>query len=133
MDYRTFVTNLSNLERYKKERRVLEEKIDLILYTMTGVKGINYSKVPTSYNPSLSESQRLELIERYNEKLKEHKFIVLAIDNIESTLKKMPQDLQLMLIDVFIYKKTYKAVGIKYGYSDAGLWAMLKRETEKYL
>ena len=43
------------------------------------------------------------------------------------------QKLKNMLKDIFIKGMTYRAVGEKYGYSDAGLWLMLKRETEKYL
>ena len=51
----------------------------------------------------------------------------------EDILNRMPKTLREMLIEVFVYGKTYRAVGEKYGYSYNGAWHYIKRETEKFL
>lgn len=133
MNYRTFTANLSRLDDYRKSLDSIKEELDLILYEMTGVKGISYDKLPSSYNPSLTALKSLEMVEKYNEKQQEFDFTLMAIQQVEIVLARMPSDLAEMLKEVFVKGMTYKAVGMKYGYSDHGMWQMLKRETEKYL
>ncbi len=133
MDYKTFTSNLSNLKRYKSLKNETEEKLELLLYDMTGVKGISYDKMPSSFNPSLVALKRLEMIEKYNYLQREHDFIIKAIDHVENTLNKIPDELRQMLIEVYVKGMTYKAVGERHGYSDHGLWLLMRRETEKYL
>lgn len=133
MEYRTFIMNLSNLKRYKESLKNIENDLDLILYDLTGVKGIRYDKLPTSYNPSENAQKQLEMIEIYNEKLKEYDFTVMAIERIESVLKRLPDDLREMVIEKFVDGKSYEELGRKYGYSERGMAKMLEREVEKYL
>lgn len=133
MNYRTFTSNLSRLDDYRKSLDSIKEELDLILYEMTGVKGISYDKLPSSYNPSLTALKSLEMVEKYNEKQQEFDFTLMAIQQVEIVLARMPSELSEMLKEVFCKGMTYKSVGLKYGYSDHGLWQMLKRETEKYL
>ena len=133
MEYRTFIMNLSNLKRYKESLKNIENDLDLILYDLTGVKGIRYDKLPSSYNPSETAQKQLEMIEIYNEKLKEYDFTVMAIERIESVLKRLPDDLREMVIEKFVDGKSYEELGRKYGYSERGMAKMLEREVEKYL
>lgn len=133
MNYRTFTANLSRLDDYRKSLDSIKEELDLILYEMTGVKGISYDKLPSSYNPSLTALKSLEMVEKYNEKQQEFDFTLMAIQQVEIVLARMPSELAEMLKEIFVKGMTYKAVGMKYGYSDHGMWQMLKRETEKYL
>ena len=56
-----------------------------------------------------------------------------AIRNVEQVKKRLPKELWLMLNDKFVKGMTYSALGIKYGYSDHGIWNMMRREVEKYL
>lgn len=133
MEYKTFIMNLSNLKRYKESLKSIENDLDLILYDLTGVKGIRYDKLPTSYNPSENAQKQLEMIEIYNEKLKEYDFTVMAIERIESVLKRLPNDLREMVIEKFVDGKSYEELGRKYGYSERGMAKMLEREVEKYL
>ena len=133
MDYNTFTSNLANLERYKRSEKKLVEELEVILYELSGVKGISYDLQPVHGNPSLKAEKWLSLQDKYNAKEEELKFIRLAIRQTESTLNKMPGELQEMLTEVFCKGMTYKLVGELHGYSDHGLWQMLKRETEKFL
>lgn len=133
MTYRSFVANLSNMKNYRQDKERLESELDELLYIMTGVKGVSFDSVMVHGNPSVSEERRLELIEKYNAKEKELKFIKNAISQIEAILARMPEELTEMLILKFVDGNTYRKVGMVYGYSDHGIWVKLKRETEKYL
>ena len=73
------------------------------------------------------------MVDKVDELTRELYFLCLMIEETERVLNRMPDELKNMLEDIFIKGMTYRAVGEKYGYSDAGLWLMLKRETEKYL
>lgn len=133
MDYKVFTSNLANLKRLKDSEESLKSQLDLILYDLGGVKGVHYDSVMVKGNPSVIEEKRLELYDKYNEKEKELEFTKLAIMQTEDVLNRMPKTLREMLIEVFVYGKTYRAVGKMFGYSDFGLWKYIKRETEKFL
>jgi len=133
MDYKVFTSNLANLKRLKDSEESLKSQLDLILYDLGGVKGVHYDSVNIHGNPSVIEEKRLELYDKYNEKEKELEFTKLAIMQTEDVLNRMPKTLREMLIEVFVYGKTYRAVGEKYGYSYNGAWHYIKRETERYL
>ena len=133
MDYKVFTSNLANLHRLKVTKENLECELDMIIYDLGGVKGGQYESVMVHGNPSVIEEKRLELYDKYNEKEKELEFTKLAIMQTEDVLNRMPKTLREMLIEVFVYGKTYRTVGEKYGYSYNGAWHYIKRETEKFL
>lgn len=133
MDYETFTANLKCLKAYKYDKKKVKDELDLILYRETGVKGISYDKIPTSGNPQQIAFNRLEMVEDYESKLKEYEFICSAISEIEKHLNRMPNELQYMLKDIFVDRMTYRKASAKYGYTEAGLWYHIRKETEKYL
>lgn len=133
MDYRTFVTNLSNLERYKRDLQAVNGNLDTLLYILANVRGISYDQQGGSTNPSLKAQKWLDLDERYNLKLAEKEFIENAIKVIEDTLKQMPEELQNALVEVYCNGKTFREVCVEVGYTESGYWRYLKKETEKYL
>ena len=133
MNYKVFTRHLRSLEDNRRTMADLAFELDSIVYDMGGVKGLRYDLQAVHGNPSVKEEKRLEMVERYNEKLKEYEFIRDQISFIESTLNKMPEELKTMLDEVYIQGMTFSYVGKLHGYSDHGLWKMMKRETEKYL
>lgn len=133
MDYRTFTINLSRYDSNRKALIKAQEDLEVILYDMTGVKGVSYDKLPGSFNESLSALKSLEMVEKYNEKLNEVEYYRNAIKSVEIIKQRLPRELWVMLRDKFISNMTYRAVGVKYGMSANGFWNYLRRETEKYL
>lgn len=133
MDYRTFTNNLANYQENKK--RLVRAKTDLenILYDLANVRGISYDSVMVHGNPSQKALNWLKLDDRFNEKENEVKYYESAILSVEQAKKKIPKRLWAMLVDKFVKGMTYSAIGVKYGYSDHGIWQMMKRETERYL
>ena len=133
MTYAIFTANLRNMREMRRELKKIEDELEVILYDMTGVKGIRYDNTPVSFNPSLSALKQLEGIERYDELLRERNYLQTAIAQTEECMEGMPTRLKSMLIDLYVHGLTYKKAGEKYGYSDYGLWSYVKRETEKHL
>ena len=133
MDYKVFTSNLSNLKAYKKNRDELEEELEVLLYEMTGVKGVSFDHVPMSFNPEFASLKKLDLIDKYDDKLREFNFICMAIEETERILAKMPDRLREMLTDAYIRHMSFQRLGMKHGYTDGGMWAYLQRETERYL
>lgn len=133
MDYKVFTSNLANLKRLKESEESLKSQLDLIIYDLGGVRGVHYDSVMVHGNPSVIEEKRHEMMDKLDKIEKELELTELVIEQTEEILNRMPKTLREMLIEVFVYGKTYRAVGEKYGYSDSGIWHWLKRETERYL
>lgn len=133
MDYRTFTTNLSNYNRYKEDLNKVETELDALFYALRGVKGVGYSDNTKSTNESQKALNWLNLDDKYNAKLKEKDFIIEAINQVESILGRMPEELREMLLKVYVEGWTFSKLGERNGYSHNGMWQYLKRETERYL
>ena len=133
MDYRTFCIDLENyaenLQRLQKD----EDELEVMLYDLCGVRGVSYDSIMVHGNPSQKALNWLKLEDKYNAKESEVERYRTAIRNVEQVKKRLPKKLWLMLNDKFVKGMTYSALGIKYGYSDHGIWNYLKREVERYL
>lgn len=131
MDYEVFVNECRSYKKYLDSKEKIIDQIELIIYEMTGVKGIRYDKQPMSFNASLSEELRNKLSERLDEKEKELDRTQMKIDDIERNLKRLPEDIKDLCIMLFVEKKTFQDAGKTIGYSDGGLWYRIKKEVEK--
>lgn len=131
MEYLTFKNEISNLRSYYKSLKELEEERERLFYELRGVKGIQYDKQPSSHNPELAESFRLELIEQINQLDTEIEFTSQTIKRYESNLNRLPGDIRSLVVLLFINGKTFKEVGEMTGYSDNGLHYQIKKEIEK--
>lgn len=133
MDYRTLTTDLSQYKENKKNLVKAKEELDVILYDLCGVRGVSYDSIMVHGNPTQKALNWLTLDDKFNDKANEIKRYETAIENVESMKKKLPKELWKILEEKFIKGKTYVDLGIKYGYSNNGMWHWLKRETERYL
>ena len=133
MDYKTFTLCLKDYVKNVDKINEVKEELDIILYEMSGVKGIRYDNIRGSYNPYLSALKSLEMIEKYNEKENELKYYESAIQSVDIIFKRLPKYVRFMLIDKFVKGMTYAQIGRKYGYSDNGAWHHMKTQTERYL
>ena len=133
MDYKTFTEDLASYAQNTERIKQTKEELDIILYQMTGVKGIRYDKIPGTFNPHSAEFIRSKLSERYEEKENELIRYQTAVKNVELVKKRLPKEIWLMLVEKFVKNKTYMEIGIQYGYTNTGLWKYLRREVEKIL
>ena len=131
MNYAIFKNELRNLYGYEKELAKINDKIADLSYVMTGVKGINYSKIPASANPEISEEKRLELIDELEELENERKRLNLTVKHIYRTLGRLNESDREIVIQIVAKKYNAEMVANQVGYSKSGIWARIKREIEK--
>lgn len=131
MDYEIFKNETKNYLKYKKRLIEVKEEIDDIFYKYTGVKGVRYDKIHTSYNEDLA----IEVWDRMQRELKaperEQKHLEDMISHIEENLNKLSPSMQRIVVLVFCKGYTFERLGEKMGYSGHGLWKKVKREIER--
>ena len=133
MDYKTFTTDLANYNENILRYQKAKDELEVILYDLCGVRGVSYDSIMVHGNPSVKALNWLKQEDKYNEKEAELRRYETALVNVERAKKKIPMELWVMLTDKFVRGMTYTQVGMKYGYSGRGMWAYLRRETERYL
>ena len=133
MDYKTFTTDLTNYNENILRYQKAKDELEVILYDLCGVRGVSYDSIMVHGNPSVKALNWLKQEDKYNEKEAELRRYETALVNVERAKKKIPMELWVMLTDKFVRGMTYTQVGLKYGYSGRGMWAYLRRETERFL
>jgi hypothetical protein len=133
MDYKTFTNDLSNYNENILRYQKAKDELEVILYDLCGVRGVSYDSIMVKGNPSVKALNWLKQEDKYNEKEAELRRYETALVNVERAKKKIPMELWVMLTDKFVRGMTYTQVGMKYGYSGRGMWAYLRRETERFL
>ena len=131
MNYAIFRNELRNLYGYERELNKIKDKMDELLYQLTGVKGINYSKSPGTTNSELSEERRLELIDELEDLDNERKRLNLTVKHIYRTLGKLGESDREIVVQIVAKKVNAETVANEVGYSRSGIWARIKREIEK--
>ena len=133
MDYNGFKNELKNYYKHLQNVDQLKSDIEMIIYEMSGVKGIRYDKEPSAYNPELANERRLEMIDRIAEKEIELDYTIAAIKYIEMRLKKLSDEDRQICLKVISDGISAEKVGREIGYSRPGIWKRIKRELEKIL
>ena len=133
MDFQTFTTDLKNYK--ENEKRLKQAKFDLeqILYDLCNVKGISYDQVMVHGNPSQKALNWLKLEDRYNDKEAEVLRYETAMQNVDMARRRLPERLWSICYQKYVMGKTFRELGIRYGYSDHGMYQYLRRECERYL
>jgi len=133
MNVETFKKQLSSYRDFKKVLLRVNSEISDVLYELTGVKGVRFDRSPSSYNPNLAETKRLELVDKYNEKLLEKEYIEKGIEFIEYKLSKMEEDDKKIVLAILADNVSYERMGGKVGYSRTGIWSKVQRDLKKIL
>ena len=122
MTSKDFKVKFINYCNYLQGKKRLEEEIDYLYYRLSGVKAIRYDKIPTSYNPELSEELRLELCEQIERKIKEYQTWNTEYEYIRLVIRKLNTDEMNILVRLLVKKETYEHLGRELGYSSTGMW-----------
>lgn len=133
MDYRTLTFAMSTYKENIISLKKAEAELEVIFYDLTGVKGANAEQQGGSTNTLQKALNWHTQDGKYNAKLREVEYYQRALKIVEDAKKKIPTELWRMLEDKFVRGMTYTQVGLKYGYSGRGMWAYLRRETERFL
>ena len=133
MEYTAFKNELENYYHNLKNIDRLKEDIELIVYEMSGVKGIRYDKQPMAYNPELSEEKRSELSEKLEEKELELENAIASIKYVEKKLSKLSDEDREICLRIISEGASSEKVAFEKGYSRGGMWKRIKRELSKIL
>lgn len=131
MTYTTLKNELRNYKQYLKDIDRLREALENLLYEMTGVKGVSFDRISTSYNPQLTEEKRLELIDKKEELMIEYQHAMISVKLIEMKLLKLSDEDRKACLRIMADGESYEKVGTDMGYTSTGMWRKLKRELEK--
>ena len=131
MNYATFKNELRNLYSYERDLKKINASIEDLSYMMTGVRGIDYSRIPASPNPEVVAEHRLDMVEDMEELLAEKQRLTLNIAHIYTTLSKLNENDKEIVMQIIVKKVNAEKVANEKGYSRSGIWARIKREIEK--
>ena len=131
MDYKTFKNEISNLKAYYKSKKEIEDEIEKLWYDLTGVKGIRFDIEHASFNPSLIEETRLELLDKIEQKEKELDYTLLVIKHHEAKLKALPDEIKGYVKQIFIEGKTFEEVAKNSGYTHTAIHYRVKKAVEE--
>lgn len=113
-----------------KREKELREECENIFYQMTGVKGISYDKIPSSFNPEQVNENKLYLSDLFETKQLEIGLIQAQYKYFTVVLSKFTTDEIELMYRLFIKGQTYDYVCRDYGYSSAGLFKYVERMIE---
>jgi len=133
MTSKEFKASFEDYENYLEVERRLKEKIEMLYDDLSGVKGIRYDKIPSSYNPEAVETKKLELIDLINLKQAELKVLESKYQYFRMILAKLDDEDIELLRRLIIKKESYEQVGNDMGYSQGGLWKYVDRLIESIL
>ena len=133
MDYRTFKDLLRNYYKYQIAIEEIKTDLELVLYEMTGVKAIDYSKPYMQPNPSLSHERKLELIDKKAALELELEYTYTAIKLIELKLSKLSESDKQICLKIIAKGETYESVGNEQGYTISGMWRKVRRALKNIL
>ena len=131
MDYTTFTSEIKLIRSYRRSKKEIETQIDSLWYELSGVKGVNFKKEPSSHNPSLTEIRRLELYDEIEELNRELDFTIEAIKRYERNLNLLPSDIREMVEQIYFKDVPMATVSENAGYSTSGLYNRIRRAVEK--
>lgn len=130
MNYKIFVSELRVYKQYVYEINKLKARIEEIEYLEAGVKGVRFDNVPSTFNQSLSEERRLELIEQKAEIEKEVERLEMRKQLVIDEFEKLDTHTKLMCLEI-MNGKTLAQIGEVFGYTESGVMRKLKRGIEK--
>ena len=127
MTVKEFKASFEEYIDYLEAERKIKERIEYLYYELSGVKGIAYDKVPSSFNQGLNDERKLILIEMINTKQAELQYLQAKYHYFSLILKKLEQrDLDL-LFRLLIKKQSYESVAKEYDMSASALWKYVEK------
>ncbi len=128
-----FKNELRNYEYYKITLNVVNEKLKVVWYELTGVKAIQYDKQPSS--PGKKEMTAREINLRKKIDMLEYQKARLEnqINYIEDVLGMLDSETRLACLDVYVKKRKIVDVSQELYISPSGLYKQINRNLMKAL
>lgn len=123
-------SELRSYKDYLSYRQHLKQQIMLIEHEMTGLKAIQYDKIPTTVNPEAAEQKRLGLIEKKDYYQSELTRTEMNINYVEKLLASLNDD-DLKMINILVSNETLREAGKRMYISHPTLYYRLMKIINK--
>lgn len=107
---KAFKNELLNYTYYLERRKILDEKIKLEYYKLSGVSAINPSKMPGSTNELLKNLSKLEIYGKIDNLKNEYNRNEVKLLEIQEVLKKLDENQYQVLSLIYFKKKKIKDI-----------------------
>lgn len=126
-----FINELKNYRFYQERIKRLDDLIDTCFYWLSGVKGIQYDKLPSTYNPELTEENRLRILEEIELHRNNKEETETKIKELDRVISLLEEDVQRHIKDIYIKGMTYGKVAYREHMSQEGVRKRIKKELRK--
>lgn len=128
----TFKNELRNYNHLKKQLESIHDRLDVLWYELTGVKGVDASKERGGYG---TDDKKMEISGKIDRLEEEKKRIELEISYINNVLQLMPREVQSACILIYargekfskVAMNTYRSVGSLQRLIDSNIEQALNR------
>lgn len=110
---------------------LMSNKLEVLEYDMSGVKGVDYEKEKASSSDEAKAERRLNLIEEYNELLSKIDEYQKRLDRLDEVLDKMTFYEKQMFLQIYEERLSYQEVANRFYISKAGLFYRMNRVLER--
>lgn len=131
-----YKNELKNYKYYQERTKELMLDLDDLWYELSGVKGIRYDKeMSNSYNESLSEQRRLDLLDQIARKESELDRIGKQVDYVNKIQQMLPQEIGKACIDIYVNGMSFEKVAVDNNLycAPSTLYYQINRELERVL
>lgn len=105
---------LKSYSRYVRYKVELEDKIETLWYELSGVKAVQYDKLPATPNPSTISAKKLALIDKLDHYQSELTRVNMQIRYIDGVLDRLQKDEAELIRYVLIEGHTLIDAGKKW-------------------
>ena len=116
-----------------KREKKLKDEVEDLWYYLSGVKGITYDRIPSSFNAVKIAEDRLDLLDTIEQKVKEIRLIEAQYEYFTLILAKFTEEERAILYRIIIKGQSYETLGEEYGYTGAGMFKYLERIINKII
>lgn len=131
MNWNIFKYQMQLLREYRYRIEDLLVEREDTFYIFYGVHGISFDRIPSSHSTEMEMAKR----EKFNQKIDQIDLEIQgykqAIEEYESTLNRLPEDIRKMAERKFLGGITYYQLGKEFGYTPAGVMKHIQKEVEK--
>lgn len=130
-----FINRMRFLKQLRESKEDIEREIDEIIYRYMGVKGVSFEDKTGTTNPQAKKETFYKMAEELDYPQIQLERTIHQIELIEpivyQDLNRLPSEVKLACEWLFWDNMTYGQVGRLLGYSDNGIWHMVRREINK--
>jgi DNA-directed RNA polymerase specialized sigma24 family protein len=121
-----FKNELKNYRFYQERIEALNDLIDICYYNLTGVKGVQSDKIPSSTNPELAEDARYRVYDEIDRHKRNKAITQAKLDEINEILDQLEEPIKKALIAIYADGESYEKISQEMYLSKSALFEKLE-------